>query len=443
VLLNGTLSVNEQQVELSFSDSQRFEQIAEETYHDMPKRFRDLKKALAILRGADVIILDEVDLGMKRTEYRDVAKELAQALHFNYVYGVEFVELNRLYLGEKNLDRVAEQRPHDPHEVFGVDPSRYLGLEGTAVLTRYPIRNARIVRLPECYDWFHGEIQQISDLERAKRWSAEKLFEERIRRQVRRGGRMALIVDIGVPEAPGQQVSIVAPHLENYCPPKCRRDQMDYLVDQIRNISNVVVLGGDLNTSGHDQTPTSIRREILKRIRNYRFWAREVLFWLIPVPLAGVIEIPLNYFKNTTIRRRSICLFFCRIPRGSYLMMLGHSDSPMEVHSISRVRGTKRSIIRAALWPKAISEPGKGSVPTFSFQRTYFHLVGTYKLDWFFIKPAAVATSPIGARAFTPFYGRTLRQINTALGMRISDHSPMTIDLPLTPPVPTRVRPNQ
>jgi hypothetical protein len=199
--------------------------------------------------------------------------------------------------------------------VFGIDPSRYLGLEGTAVLTRYPIRNARIVRLPECYDWFHGEIQQISDLERAKRWSAEKLFEERIRRQVRRGGRMALIVDIGVPEAPGQQVSIVAPHLENYCPPKCRRDQMDYLVDQIRNISNVVVLGGDLNTSGHDQTPTSIRREILKRIRNYRFWAREVLFWLIPVPLAGVIEIPLNYFKNTTIRRRSICLFFCRIPR--------------------------------------------------------------------------------------------------------------------------------
>jgi hypothetical protein len=201
--------VNEQRVELSFSDSHRFEQIAEETYHDT--RLRDLRKALAILRSADVIILDEVDLGMTRTDYRDIAKDLAQALHFNYVYGVEFVELNRLYLGEKSLDRIAEQRPHDPHEVFGVDPGRYRGLEGTAVLTRYPIRNARIVRLPECYDWFHGEIQEISDLERVKRWSAEELFEERIRRQVRRGGRMALIVDIGVPEAAGQQVTIVAP----------------------------------------------------------------------------------------------------------------------------------------------------------------------------------------------------------------------------------------
>jgi hypothetical protein len=70
-------------------------------------------------------------------------------------------------------------------------------------------------------------------------------------------------------------------------------------------------------------------------------------------------------------------------------------------------------------------------------------MVGTYKLDWFLVKPAAIVTPPLGAGAFTPFYGRALRQINTALGMRISDHSPMTIDLPLMPAAPARATPGQ
>jgi len=32
---------------------------------------------------------------MKRTKYVDVTRSLAKALHFNYVYGVEFIELER------------------------------------------------------------------------------------------------------------------------------------------------------------------------------------------------------------------------------------------------------------------------------------------------------------------------------------------------------------
>jgi hypothetical protein len=59
---------------------------------------------------------------------------------------------------------------------------------------------------------------------------------------------------------------------------------MDYLLDQIKRVSSVVVLGGDLNTSGRDETPTSIRHEILKRIRNFRFWAKEALFLAHPSP---------------------------------------------------------------------------------------------------------------------------------------------------------------
>lgn len=130
-------------------------------------------------------------------------------------------------------------------------------------------------------------MKQISDLESAKRWSAEKLFDERIHRQVRRGTRMALIAELAVPRAPGAQVTIIAPHLEDYCPPQCRAAQVAYLLGQIKGIANPVILGGDLNRNGHDGTPTSVRRELIKRLVDYHFWVKEAIFFLAPTPWKG------------------------------------------------------------------------------------------------------------------------------------------------------------
>ncbi len=50
------------------------------------------------LRQADIVVLNEVDWGLKRTVYRNVAKELADAMGMNYAYGVEFVEVDPLTL---------------------------------------------------------------------------------------------------------------------------------------------------------------------------------------------------------------------------------------------------------------------------------------------------------------------------------------------------------
>jgi hypothetical protein len=60
---------------------------------------KHLEEELQILSQADVIVLDEVDYGVGRTQYRNVARDLAAALGMNYAYGIEFVELNRIYLG--------------------------------------------------------------------------------------------------------------------------------------------------------------------------------------------------------------------------------------------------------------------------------------------------------------------------------------------------------
>lgn len=113
---------------MTLSPSNQFEQLVRKSGNHKPAYLDRISRDLDLLRSADVIILNEVDLGMKRTQYFDVARDLAQALHFNYAYGVEFVELDRLYLGKKKLDQVAQKLPHDPNEVFGVDLRRYKGL---------------------------------------------------------------------------------------------------------------------------------------------------------------------------------------------------------------------------------------------------------------------------------------------------------------------------
>ena len=79
----------------------------------------------------------------------------------------------------------------------------------------------------------------------------------------------------------------------------------------------------------------------------------------------------------------------------------------------------------------------KGYSTTFAFNRPLFHLVGHYKLDWFFVKPAAAdhAGSAFNQR-FHPYFGRALREVDEAVEGRISDHYPITVDLPLTSGAP-------
>ncbi|HEY3453387.1 MAG TPA: endonuclease/exonuclease/phosphatase family protein [Bryobacteraceae bacterium] len=412
--------VHEPEIEMSLSRTEEFLETARRNRRNNGAKLVHIQKELEILRDADVIILNEVDMGMRRSGYRDVVRTLAEALHFNYVYGVEFVELNRLYLGQKHMNFPASQG--NP-ETFGLDPKRYLGLEGNAVLSRYPIRGARIVPLPPCYDWFYGEMQQLSDLESARRWSAEKLFAERIRRQVRRGQRMALLVDLETPDAPGGQVTIVAPHLEDYCRPRCRQRQMSYLLDGVKGIANPVILGGDLNTNNHDGTPTSVRRELLKRILNYHFWIRESIYFLAPVPFAGVISTAVNFVKNyhdpTALNMRILA------PNHEKRLFQTSRNFRFADGGAFEFRGRKRRTTghKGRTLAETNQRAWKGFAPTFVFRRTFLHLVGSYKLDWLFVKPSG--------QALTPYYGRTLRNLNSALEERLSDHAPITVDLPL------------
>jgi endonuclease/exonuclease/phosphatase family metal-dependent hydrolase len=419
-------------VRLALSDRAKFLELAHKSAVLDRKDLARVSNELQELQEADVVILDEVDHGVTRTKYRDVGRDLATALHMNYAYAVEFIELNSIYLGVKKKD-AAELQTSQSGEAFGVDPKRYLGLEGSAVLSRYPIRSARIIRLPVLYDWYHQEIKAISDIERVRRWSAQKLFQEEIARQVRRGGRMALIVDLEIPQSPTGIVTVVCPHLEDYAGPKGRRRQMNYLLEQIREIPNPVILGGDLNTTGTSGRPLTIRRAFYRYFWNYRFWFRQIFFNLVPVPGLGYVFRAANYFKNLhdpTAFNVPILLpnpsrhFFRDVKSFRFADGSGFDFGENRKWSF-RHRGSTLAESNQRSW--------KGFTTTFSFVRTYHGLVGKYKLDWFFVKTphGSAAAGEIESSRLTPRFGRTLPYMNHAFGQRISDHCPITLSLPL------------
>ncbi len=286
-------------IRLALSDPEGFKDAAQRRGGLNRSKQEMIDLQLRTLRDADVIILNEVDLGMKRTDYLDVTRELAHALRMNYVFGVEFVEVDRL--DDVGVDQVQLDDPalaKQIQEELKPDPSRYLGLHGNAILSRYPIQNARIFRLPVCHDWYGTEKLAISKLEQGKRFAADKIFLARIGREVRVGGRMALIADLAIPDLQTQVATVVNAHLENKCQPECRTRQMDALLIQIQQIGHPVIVAGDLNTTGADGTPTSIRREIVKRVKNYEFWVTQSLKWGTPASLPFAAVTPIRYFKN-------------------------------------------------------------------------------------------------------------------------------------------------
>jgi len=169
-------------------------------------------------RNADVWILNEVDWGVKRTQYREVIRELGETLNMNWAFGVEFLEVDSKQLGTDAFDDGEEQDSRQNLlEEFKVDKDRLRALHGNAVLSRYPIRSARLVPFTIGYDWF--KESKIRPLEKGKR-KAAILIGEDLAREVRRGQRTTLFVDLDIPEAPGGRLTIASTHLENRAKPK-------------------------------------------------------------------------------------------------------------------------------------------------------------------------------------------------------------------------------
>lgn len=148
----------------------------------------------------DVILANELDDGCVRSGGVDTTAELAKRLGMNYVFGLEFIEL-----------------------VNGEDPK---GHHGNAIFSRWPVKSARIVRLPEKYNWYFD-------------------------RQKRIGGRLAILAELDVA---GKPLGVGTIHLENRTDGPGRQAQLQVILDGAERMfpDMPVVLGGDLNTNTFD-----------------------------------------------------------------------------------------------------------------------------------------------------------------------------------------------
>jgi hypothetical protein len=119
------------------------------------------EKSLEYFREADIILLNEMDIGMARSGNVNIAYLLAKALNMNYVQGIEFVELTNGIESEIKATK-------------GMNNTQ--GFHNNAILSRYPLFSPQIQRMPTTNRWFGNGFGYGAHSE------------------VRLGGRMALYV---------------------------------------------------------------------------------------------------------------------------------------------------------------------------------------------------------------------------------------------------------
>jgi hypothetical protein len=230
----------------------------------------------------------------------------------------------------------------------------------------------------------------------------------------------------------------VVAHLENKCPPACRMRQMQALLAEIKEDKSPVVVAGDLNTSSSDNTPISIRNEIMTGVTDYQFWIGQ------PFPIVIRSETSNTRFTRcvistgTTIRQR--CIFRSYGTTGSALYSRTWRGFASATIMHSTFEASLSGRFRPVVGPLAHSNQRswKSFAPTYAFSRDFAGLVGRFKLDWVFGKPFINEPRRAGQSfRFAPHFPVTMRELNESVDDRVSDPAPMTVDLPLTEPPKT------
>ncbi len=383
----------------------------------------EVDEQLDALSGLDVVVLNEVDRYMKRTGYRDVVGEMADELDMNYAYATEFVEVDPMVLGTERFSREdfltgdnrtgevvddgsipeaeLDARASEAREMTEVDPFQSRNLHGNAVLSRYPILSARAIPLQTvCWDWYAGERRGRQFVQRGIDRAVERGFLEKVVREVRHGGRTALVVDLYVPgltpdgttmeRVEGHRrnvLTVVAVHIEARSSPACRAQQMREVASYIQGIENPVVLAGDLNSLGSDGRPTTVQRLLLARFGNPAWVARQVIGRFAPYSgWAFTTRDVINTFRLRDDPTGANLPFLLPNPErgvfdaiestrfadGAYFDFRGDDDRT--------INGTSRTLANSN------QRDSKGFKTTFALQRTFgfgddLQLVGRWKID--------------------------------------------------------------
>ena len=174
-------------------------------------RFEEIVRALenhADLKNKDLLLLTELDYGMARSANRFVAQGLAKELKLNYVFAPCYIALQK---GSGVESEVAGENTKSLH--------------GLAMFSKYPIKNAHAVPLPNGKDKMFGKEKRLGYLR-------------------------ALIADI---EHAAGDFRAVTLHLDAHSSRKHRHLQMKIVLDHLETLPVLpTVIGGDWNTTTYN-----------------------------------------------------------------------------------------------------------------------------------------------------------------------------------------------
>jgi hypothetical protein len=257
--------------------------------------------------------------------------------------------------------------------------------------------------------------------------------------EVRRGGRTTLFVDLDVPELSGQHLTVASTHMENRAKPRVRRQQMQELLNEIQEIRNPVVIGGDLNTTGSDGSPTSVANMLYKRYGSTDFWTTKGVQWATGVGIAYSASKATRKLAGYQYRvdptSANIPGLSANLERGLFSTIENFRFADGKAFDF---RGMPERTVNASSGTLADSNQrlGKGFAPSFMAELMWGKVrVARYKLDWIFVKSDLEnPRDRKGSYVFAPHFARTLTDLNNFTPEPMSDHSPMTINLPFRDP---------
>jgi endonuclease/exonuclease/phosphatase family metal-dependent hydrolase len=160
------------------------------------------------LRTCDALLLTETDSGMARSGNRHVARDLAAELGMHYAFAPCYLNLTK----GAGLE-------------FEVEGRNALGLHGSAILSRYPIRQARSIPLRNGIDKMRSREKRI-------------------------GTQTALAADIAFPNL---ELTVAAIHLDAQSTQRHRQRQLSAVIDALPP-GGPVLIGGDWNTTTYNSS---------------------------------------------------------------------------------------------------------------------------------------------------------------------------------------------
>ncbi len=389
------------------------------------------------LRRSDILLLQEMDYGVNRSDYRDAAGDLARAMGMNYAYAVQALEIDPVLLGTEDVIDEKGQVDQEASAYFHADPERYKGAFGSAVLSRYPILRAEVIPLKhKAYDWYWKEKAKTTFLEDTRRFGSEVAFKNVIHREMKVGGRHFFRVDLAVPDVPGGVLSVICIHLEIKCLPAARQAQMLEILEYIQDIPHPVIMAGDFNSAAEDLSPTSLPRFVERSIKDPSTWLSVVTS--MAISYGNFVNLGRQSFNFVKNYHDPLAPNLPVVAKNPVLPMFRDiRDFRFADGGCFDFRGDKkRSVGRRKRELANSNEAGKkGYVTTFTVKRPIGPF-GLFRLDWIFVK-TGFQTDPLDSKdsyRLAPHFGETLVEFNKYLQTPFSDHRPSVVDLPLSEP---------